>query len=113
VILVDFQSYAVEWVVSALEWLDDWPVGLKLNTPLSRFFRIGFTILVSTWSGEFRISGNNLRWLMNSLRVTYVIQISADSASRNIDERIWRLHHVFVSDKRHLRSTHISPSNLS
>jgi phosphatidylinositol glycan class Q protein len=48
----DSQHYTVEWVVSALVWLDDWPVGLKLNTPLSRFFRVSFSMLIESWGGE-------------------------------------------------------------
>lgn len=39
----------MEW---ALQWLDSWPAGLKLNTELSRFYSRSFIRLVSLWGGK-------------------------------------------------------------
>ncbi|KAL1411843.1 pig-Q [Vanrija albida] len=36
-------------VVAALGWLNDWPFGLKLNTPLSQGFCSAFTALLLAW----------------------------------------------------------------
>ncbi|KAF7293165.1 N-acetylglucosaminyl transferase component Gpi1 [Mycena chlorophos] len=38
-----------DWVRWALQWLDSWPAGLKLNTELSRFYAHTFSDLVSIW----------------------------------------------------------------
>ena len=46
------QTYFVEMVVVPLQWLNDWPVGLKLNTPLSQFFCSSLTFVVRAWGGE-------------------------------------------------------------
>lgn len=46
------KRYTIQSVVAALKWLDDWPVGLKLNTPLSLFFRTTFTAGVTAWGCE-------------------------------------------------------------
>ena len=35
----------------ALKWLDNWPVGLKLNTELSHFFYLSFIALNDAWAG--------------------------------------------------------------
>ncbi|WOO80776.1 uncharacterized protein LOC62_03G004305 [Vanrija pseudolonga] len=55
-------SHAISWspspalladpVVAALEWLNDWPFGLKLNTPLSQGFCSAFTALLLAWRGR-------------------------------------------------------------
>ncbi|WWD16402.1 hypothetical protein CI109_100828 [Kwoniella shandongensis] len=51
--LVDLYSvYFVETPILALRWLNDWPVGLKLNTPLSQFFCTSLGSLIQKW-GEF------------------------------------------------------------
>lgn len=44
--------YLVGDVLSALSWLNDWPVGLKLNTPLSAFLCSAFGQAVQVWDGE-------------------------------------------------------------
>jgi hypothetical protein len=51
-IVADNQTYTVDYMVAALQWLDDWPVGLKLNTPLSHFFRTTFAAGVEQWGCE-------------------------------------------------------------
>lgn len=38
-------------IISALKWLDDWPVGLKLNTPLSQFFCSNLSAVLESWEG--------------------------------------------------------------
>ncbi|RXK39660.1 hypothetical protein M231_03014 [Tremella mesenterica] len=47
-----FQQHGIRTIISILKWLDDWPVGLKLNTPLSNFFCSTFTSFISQW-GNF------------------------------------------------------------
>ncbi|WVR03731.1 hypothetical protein IAU60_000726 [Kwoniella sp. DSM 27419] len=43
------RQYLVEWPLYILSWLNDWPVGLKLNTPLSQFFSSSLSVVISTW----------------------------------------------------------------
>ncbi|KIR51787.1 phosphatidylinositol glycan, class Q [Cryptococcus gattii Ru294] len=42
-----------EWLSTTIStffsWLNDWPVGLKLNTPLSQFFCSTFAFLIQRW----------------------------------------------------------------
>jgi phosphatidylinositol glycan class Q protein len=40
----------VDGLVSTLDWLNDWPAGLKLNTQLSHFFRDMFVGLTAAWN---------------------------------------------------------------
>jgi len=47
----DGQKHLIIDITTALQWLDEWPVGLKLNTPLSHFFKTSLNILVLNWSG--------------------------------------------------------------
>ncbi|OCF56521.1 hypothetical protein L486_05371 [Kwoniella mangroviensis CBS 10435] len=42
-------KYLVELPINALKWLNDWPVGLKLNTPLSQFFCTGLGSIMQKW----------------------------------------------------------------
>lgn len=42
------KTWTITNLTSALAWLDSWPVGLKLNTELSRFYRDMYTGLIST-----------------------------------------------------------------
>ncbi|WVW80270.1 hypothetical protein I302_102248 [Kwoniella bestiolae CBS 10118] len=41
--------YLVEVPIIMLRWLNDWPVGLKLNTPLSQFFCTGLGLIIQKW----------------------------------------------------------------
>lgn len=36
-------------IIDGLRWLDDWPVGLKLNTPLSRLFCETYIGMTDIW----------------------------------------------------------------
>jgi hypothetical protein len=45
------QTYLVDTFLAILRWLNDWPVGLKLNTPLSAFFCSSLSFLVQSWAG--------------------------------------------------------------
>ncbi|KAL7424619.1 pig-Q [Cryptotrichosporon argae] len=45
-----FEAHLIRNVVAATRWLDDWPVGLKLNTPLSRFSAAALGGAVDAWS---------------------------------------------------------------
>lgn len=47
------KAYVIDMPIQALKWLNDWPVGLKLNTPLSQFFCSTFTLLIQRWGGPF------------------------------------------------------------
>ncbi len=47
-----FQTYLIESITAALRWLNDWPVGLKLNTPLSQFFSTSLSLVVERWSSQ-------------------------------------------------------------
>ncbi|KAK6907454.1 hypothetical protein I203_101448 [Kwoniella mangroviensis CBS 8507] len=42
-------KHLVELPINALKWLNDWPVGLKLNTPLSQFFCTGLGSIMQKW----------------------------------------------------------------
>ncbi|KAL0242128.1 hypothetical protein I308_105757 [Cryptococcus tetragattii IND107] len=42
-------AYVIDMPIQALKWLNDWPVGLKLNTPLSQFFCSTFTFFIQCW----------------------------------------------------------------
>ncbi|XAO26769.1 hypothetical protein I312_105610 [Cryptococcus bacillisporus CA1280] len=44
-----FSAYVIDMPIQALKWLNDWPVGLKLNTPLSQFFCSTFAFLIRRW----------------------------------------------------------------
>ncbi|RSH94809.1 phosphatidylinositol N-acetylglucosaminyltransferase subunit gpi1 [Saitozyma podzolica] len=43
------QTHLVDDLLSALRFLNDWPVGLKLNTPLSQFYCTSLGLLISAW----------------------------------------------------------------
>ncbi|WVQ65008.1 uncharacterized protein L199_003178 [Kwoniella botswanensis] len=48
-IISSIKKYLVEPPIIALKWLNDWPVGLKLNTPLSQFFCTGLGLVMQQW----------------------------------------------------------------
>lgn len=39
-------------IIGTLRWLDSWPLGIKLNTPLSRFFCDWYTGMTEIWSEQ-------------------------------------------------------------
>jgi phosphatidylinositol glycan class Q protein len=43
------KTWAIDNLNDALEWLDNWPVGLKLNTELSRALCLSFMVLTNIW----------------------------------------------------------------
>ncbi|CCA70976.1 related to N-acetylglucosaminyl-phosphatidylinositol biosynthetic protein gpi1 [Serendipita indica DSM 11827] len=43
------ERWSVDSLIHALRWLDDWPVGLKLNTDLSRALSLSFIVLTTLW----------------------------------------------------------------
>ncbi|ORY29757.1 N-acetylglucosaminyl transferase component-domain-containing protein [Naematelia encephala] len=45
-----FSAYFVDAVNESLKWLDEWPVGLKLNAPLSQFSCTSLQLVVTRWS---------------------------------------------------------------
>ncbi|OWT35619.1 phosphatidylinositol glycan, class Q, partial [Cryptococcus neoformans Bt1] len=65
-----FSAYVIDMPIQALKWLNDWPVGLKLNTPLSQFFCSTFTLLIQRW-------GDCVTPLLHSLlpRLIYLLSI--------------------------------------
>lgn len=49
------QYLTVDFTRQSLIWLDNWPIGLKLNTELSRFLCLSFIGINETWSGEWTL----------------------------------------------------------
>ncbi|WVQ93661.1 hypothetical protein IAU59_000737 [Kwoniella sp. CBS 9459] len=47
-----FSTYLVEVPTDILQWLNDWPVGLKLNTPLSQFFCTSLGLVIGHWGAH-------------------------------------------------------------
>ncbi|TYJ51496.1 hypothetical protein B9479_007926 [Cryptococcus floricola] len=45
-----YQRHLVDTPIQTLQWLNSWPVGLKLNTPLSQFFCVFFQGVIRHWS---------------------------------------------------------------
>lgn len=45
-------SAVADPMVAALQWLNAWPVGLKLNTPLSQYFCSAFSTVLVAWRGK-------------------------------------------------------------
>jgi hypothetical protein len=105
------QLYMVDWIVSALEWLDDWPVGLKLNTPLSRFFRVAFTTIVQWWGGEFLSLIKSLALIPSYGPADFTSPL-VGYAPRDIIKWIWRFHPLPVHSERCHGASHPSPSHL-
>jgi hypothetical protein len=104
------QTYTVDHVVAALRWLDDWPVGLKLNTPLSHFFRTTFAAGVVQWGCEWpplskltRISGRGTPIVEPPNVTTTAVQL----------KWIGRLYPSARHFQGHDRPPHGSPPNLS
>lgn len=105
------QVYTVDWVVSALEWLDDWPVGLKLNTPLSRFFRVGFSTIIEAWGGESIHSGQS-HLLMISGCSTAIASLSICCSPHHFFEWLWWIYPLPVHSARYTGSPHAPPPSL-
>ena len=47
------KRWLVEAIQVSLRWLDDWPVGLKLNTPLSAILCNTFSQMADIWDCKF------------------------------------------------------------
>ncbi|OCF44126.1 hypothetical protein I317_02080 [Kwoniella heveanensis CBS 569] len=47
-----FSTHLVESPIHILHWLNDWPVGLKLNTPLSQFFCTSLGVVIGLWGAH-------------------------------------------------------------
>jgi hypothetical protein len=54
------QRWLVEVIQASLRWLDDWPVGLKLNTPLSAILCNTFGQMADIWDCEFKLKPHAL-----------------------------------------------------
>ncbi|KAJ7058627.1 N-acetylglucosaminyl transferase component-domain-containing protein [Mycena amicta] len=54
----------IHWIRWALQWLDSWPAGLKLNTELSRFYSHTFSDLVGIWDYAIRFMAPHLPALL-------------------------------------------------
>ncbi|ORX35281.1 N-acetylglucosaminyl transferase component-domain-containing protein [Kockovaella imperatae] len=82
-----FSTYMIDWVDHALGWLNDWPAGLKLNTPLSDFFRTNLGMIIRTWGELFsphmdRISSvilNQLLPRISTLGLTLALAVVHDA----------------------------------
>ncbi|PWZ02810.1 Gpi1-domain-containing protein [Testicularia cyperi] len=48
-----FQTYFLDGVLWLLDWLANWPAGLKLNTQLSLFFGDAYSSLTGSWRVHF------------------------------------------------------------
>lgn len=48
-----FETWTVDRIQHSLVWLDNWPVGLKLNTQLSHFYCLCLMGLVDFWAGIY------------------------------------------------------------
>ncbi|WWC88050.1 uncharacterized protein L201_002953 [Kwoniella dendrophila CBS 6074] len=55
-----YDAYCVQTSINVLKWLNDWPVGLKLNTPLSQFFCTGLGLIIQEWGNLVVPSLKNL-----------------------------------------------------
>jgi hypothetical protein len=53
------KTWAIDNLNDALEWLDNWPVGLKLNTDLSRALCLSFMVLTNIWGRKDLSSSTN------------------------------------------------------
>ncbi|KAH8079672.1 N-acetylglucosaminyl transferase component-domain-containing protein [Filobasidium floriforme] len=57
--VASFQKrWLVEAIQASLRWLDDWPVGLKLNTPLSAILCITFGQMADIWDSIWTSSSS-------------------------------------------------------
>lgn len=65
-------------IINGLRWLDDWPVGLKLNTPLSRLFCETYIGMTTFWQ---RRSSRHLRSLADDNHSYY--QLPSHNAFRD------------------------------
>ena len=60
-----------------VDWLDNWPIGLKLNRELSKFCSQTFLVIISSWSCKWLLfnpwgSGNILLdWLPKVLKIAF------------------------------------------
>jgi len=42
-------SLLTDPIIAGLNWLNEWPVGLKLNTPLSEYLSSAFSTALVAW----------------------------------------------------------------
>ncbi|KAF8332033.1 N-acetylglucosaminyl transferase component-domain-containing protein [Cantharellus anzutake] len=81
------QRYVVEDVRNTLIWLDSWPVGLKLNTQLSRFFCVSFMGIGDIWGNFLHAVAPSLPWAifgigcMGLLGMTMIFSLLSDTLS--------------------------------
>lgn len=81
------ELWTVRYVIDALTWLDDWPVGLKLNTELSRALHLSFMAMTNIWGYALNaISGHlpliiYLMGLSGSTGLTMILSLSSDLLS--------------------------------
>lgn len=45
-------SLLTDPIIAGLHWLNQWPVGLKLNTPLSEYLSSAFSTALVAWRCE-------------------------------------------------------------
>ncbi|KAG8827019.1 phosphatidylinositol N-acetylglucosaminyltransferase subunit gpi1 [Serendipita sp. 401] len=81
------ELWTIEHLITALRWLDDWPVGLKLNTNLSRALSLSFITLTTIWSRLLRPLGPHFPHLVYFLGIsgwsglTMILSLSSDMVS--------------------------------
>ncbi|PVF99115.1 Gpi1-domain-containing protein [Serendipita vermifera] len=81
------QKWAIVYLKDALAWLDNWPVGLKLNTELSRALCLSFMVLTNIWGRTLAFMAPHLPTLIyvlgasGRLGVTMMLSLSSDTLS--------------------------------
>ncbi|KIO32566.1 hypothetical protein M407DRAFT_18607 [Tulasnella calospora MUT 4182] len=81
------RTYTVDMLQETLMWLDNWPVGLKLNTELSHAFCILFVGLTDLWSNALETIAPrfpvliSLLGMSGRLGLTMILSILSDSLS--------------------------------
>lgn len=105
-ILLDlFQRYAVTGTKTGLAWLDDWPVGLKLVTPISRLYCQSLTDFADFWGraidilAPFFVKGIIILSYVSSFGATFFFAVVGDLIAAatahlwlggQITRRLWR-----------------------
>ncbi|KAK1927659.1 N-acetylglucosaminyl transferase component-domain-containing protein [Papiliotrema laurentii] len=99
-----FTTYLVDTFLAILQWLNDWPVGLKLNTPLSAFFCSSLSFLVQSWADIVVPLWDNV--------VPIVLHMGANAASCGLTMAIALAQDVLALGTLHLHLCYAATSTL-
>ncbi|KAH7340864.1 N-acetylglucosaminyl transferase component-domain-containing protein, partial [Rhizoctonia solani] len=78
------QHYFIDLLRESLRWLDNWPIGLKLNTELSSFLCVAFSIGIDYWEYVFRMATPYFPLILDcigsagTLGATMVLSLASD-----------------------------------